>query len=77
MLTEYQIKVLKLYVQGKNQPEIVKLTGLKRNSANYALKSGIENIDDMIDVLECALENNLLDDKQRAKLTGVIKNHVK
>jgi transcriptional regulator len=74
VLTEYQIKVLKLHVQGKKQPEIVKLTGLKRNSVNYALKSGLENIEDMIDIFECTLKNNLLNDKQMTKIRGLSRN---
>ena len=74
LLTEKQKKVLKLYSQGKKVSEIVEITGFNRNSVDYALKSGQKRLDEIIETIRFAIDNNLLNERQVTRLKKILMN---
>ena len=67
------MEVLELYVKGKKRAEIAKLTDLRRNTVDYALKSGQNNINEIMSFLEYALKNNLFDKQQIDRLKKLLR----
>lgn len=63
-LTNKQKKVLKLHSQGKNIGEIIEETGLGYTSVKYALESGKSKLENAIEIIKFAIENDVLDDEQ-------------
>ena len=71
ILTENQVRVLKLFYKGMRKSEITKMTGLSNSSVNEALKRGQHNIDKALDTLEKAVKMGLLSPSHTDKLKQI------
>lgn len=72
ILTENQVNVLKLYSKGKQRNEICKILSLCRSSVDEGIRRGLENISASIEVLQFALENDILNEQESRGLEQIL-----
>lgn len=71
-LKERQIRVLSLYFKGKKKPEIGRITTFPSSTVDYALRSGLQNIEKAIATTEIAVDRNFLTNQQIHQLRQLV-----
>jgi transcriptional regulator len=72
-MTERQVKVLKLWREGKRGVEIAKELGIRPSSVLEAVKRGNRNIDKTIRTLEILLRENIFTPHQISSLKRLLR----
>jgi len=66
ILKKPQMKALKLQSEGKTPGEIAKKTN------NYALDSGLNNLEESVKIIEWAMKENVLSNAQISRLKKIL-----
>jgi hypothetical protein len=71
-ISKNQILTLKLKRQGLTRTEICEATGIKPKSVDEAIKRGKGNIQRAIDIIQLAIENDILVEEEKSVLRTLL-----